>query len=89
MQDPETYLLALGIEEIPCAVDPRRRAVVGDVPVLRVNHELFVFAAGPHVPRGKRVDREAQQVQVTSTVGALLGLEAPHWEAGPLDELLT
>jgi len=49
--------------------------------------EIFVYAWGPKVGRGVRVDRRKQQVDVPVTIGSLLGVRSPDWEGRELDEL--
>ena len=53
------------------------------------SHEVFVYATGPGVGRGTRVDRLRLQVDLAPTVGHLLGVRSAAWEGELLGELLA
>ena len=53
------------------------------------SHEIFLYARGPGIPKGKRVDRVSQITDVGPTIAKLLGVEMPRAEGRVLDELFT
>jgi hypothetical protein len=52
------------------------------------SREIFAVVAGPKnfVDYGRVVDKPRTQIRVTQTVGQLMGFQASHAQAGPLEE---
>ena len=55
----------------------------------RSAHEIFALFFGPGIARGKKVDRLVSQVEVTSTLGRLMGFATPHAEGRVLEEVFA
>jgi hypothetical protein len=55
----------------------------------RSSHEIFALVFGAGVPRGQVVDRTVSQVQITSTIGRLMGFKTPFAEGAALEEVFS
>jgi hypothetical protein len=55
----------------------------------RSSREIFAFAMGPGIDRGRVVDGPTQQIQVAATVGQLMGFATSHTEGQPLAEVFA
>ncbi|MEM7245705.1 MAG: hypothetical protein AAF533_10195 [Acidobacteriota bacterium] len=55
----------------------------------RSSREIFAFVMGPKVPAGQRIEREVEQVDVTSTIGTLMGFDTEHATGGVLPEVFS
>ncbi|MEZ4321340.1 MAG: hypothetical protein R3F61_27940 [Myxococcota bacterium] len=53
----------------------------------RSSREVFAFFRGPGIPRGVRIDRPTQQVDVMPTIAAQLGLPRAEAEGRALEEV--
>ena len=52
----------------------------------RSSHEIFALLFGKGIPKGQVVDRTVSQVQITGTIGRLMGLKTPFAESAVLEE---
>jgi len=55
----------------------------------RSAHEIFALFFGKGIPQGQRVDRVVSQVEVTGTLGQLMGVATPHAEGKALPEVFA
>lgn len=55
----------------------------------RSAHEIWAFAMGPHIAKGKIYDRRYDQSQLAATVGAMMGMPTPRVEGAAIGGLFT